>query len=193
MVFAFDGGAARMNLPAQLEWELRGDEVVTWFGRPLPFRYAIKKGWVPFLLGVLWNLALWNTASREALNLEGFFLLHDFDNMPGILSYPMTAVGVFLVTSPLWQYWHALRVCYAVTNQRALILNRRLWGGTESFSPADIGPRIFRWSGKDRGSLLFYFFYDPYDEAAERLYVGFEEISNVREADHFLAVLKKEK
>src|ERR1043165_3181903 len=125
---------------------MRAGEKIQWVGYPIPIKFAIKEGTPSFLFGIPWIAfcAFWESGVIKAGSL--------FMELWGI---PFIIVGLYLLTSPLWEYLRARRTIYVVTNQRLLILNGLLRPSRRSFTPPDIGSVEVDAGHDGIGSIIF--------------------------------------
>src|SRR5262249_18109198 len=89
------------------------DEKVIWSGTPDPASYAMRKGGLPFLFGIVyfgaalyWYIAF-SARSRVPNQLDLSLLL---------FGIAFAALGAGLVLLPVWHYLRARRTIYTLTN-----------------------------------------------------------------------------
>jgi hypothetical protein len=104
---------------------------------------------------------------------------------------PFLAIGFYLVTSPLWQYWKARRTIYVVSDQRLLILDGLLRPSTKSFAPSDIGPLDVDAGYDGSGSIIFSERRTRDGEGGWNVVkIGFIAVPHVREVEEHVVLLK---
>jgi hypothetical protein len=138
-------GALR-NIPDEVEREMRAGEKTQWVGYPIPIKFAIKEGIGGLLFGIPWNafiIFFEFKAPKSAILFMQLWLV------------PFSIVGLYMLTSPLWEYLRARRTIYVVSNQRLLILNGLLRPSRRSFAPPDIGPLEVDVGYDGIGSIIF--------------------------------------
>ncbi len=133
------------ELSNEVKKVLSADETVQWIGSPNPMS-AARKARKESIVGVIWTglIILMYTRFR-AINA------HPAVIMPGDLGRPtsfstfftmilivMMLIGVGIILMPLWRYLKAKNLVYAVTNQRALIINRLSSSDIQSYPPGQI-------------------------------------------------------
>ena len=107
---------------------------------------------------------------------------------------PFVLVGLWLLTSPLWEYWRARRTIYVVSNQRLLILNGLLRPSRRSFAPTDIGSVEVVTGHDGVGSIIFSRERESDGEGGWNVKkIGFKAIPHVREVEEHIVLLKERK
>jgi len=179
-------------LPGQFEARLRGelirDERVIWAAWQR--RERLGQALLPLLIGLTWTLG----GSFLALDcLEGARQLNRQQGRhpePGPRDYVIwiiPAIGLVIMTIPLWVRLIAGRSCYVLTNRRAMILRLGAFGslGVRSFPPNTLREMKREERVDGSGNLIF-------DEVPSSSWdqdgrywfgvrdVGFLNISNVR-------------
>jgi hypothetical protein len=88
----------------------RGERLI-WAGNPVPLRYALGKGGMVALGGILFFgfSIFWVVTAQQA---PGSFFL---------FGVPFVVIGAALVLSPAYYFWHARHVAYVLTDRRAVI------------------------------------------------------------------------
>jgi hypothetical protein len=119
-------------MTTELKWLAPGEDLL-WSGRPHPLRYALRRGWLPFLLG--------------ALMLAG--ALAGKSNLFGVLW------GTVLILSPAWHCVRAVWTTYALTNRRAVIDISGGFSDRAGLSVGDIQSIKVRQSANGSGNILF--------------------------------------
>jgi hypothetical protein len=117
-----------------IQAELRPSERLVWSAAPRPARLARRA--VPLVLfGIPWTAfaVFWVSAASH-------FKMPDFTHGTGffpLFGVPFVLIGLGLLTSPYWAARKAARSAYAVTSERAIILECGVFGGVSirSFLP----------------------------------------------------------
>lgn len=177
---------------SRLERELERGERVVWAVSPSPRAYA-RGSWGVCLFGavfggfaVFWMVMAGFEAwfSGNATGAQGVFAFFP------LCGLPFLAVGVAMLTTPVWMRGRAAKVIYAVTDRRALVITPVTFRGesVRTFLPSQLGSleRVERSDGS--GDLIFT--RDPYmrsdsDGNTTRGYrgVGFIGVGDVRGAE----------
>lgn len=91
---------------------LDSGERLIWSGRPNALRYAINKGMVPSLFGVVFFgfAVFWTYGAAKQSGL--LFMLG------GI---PFLIIGLGFLLTPVWPVFRGARTTYALTNRRAIV------------------------------------------------------------------------
>jgi hypothetical protein len=183
------------ELAARVERELRDGERVVWVGQPRPDLYAKASGCL-VVFGIfftafsgIWLLITFGIGScllgsgGDALEIAGIpFLLF------GLFGLPFLLIGIGLLTAPLWNRKWARRVCYLLTDQRAVTWEPTLFGGVtvRSFSREGLG-RITRYENADgSGSLVFQEYTVSHGEGSTTHRRGFMHIDQVRSVEELI-------
>ena len=103
----------------------------------------------------------------------GFFVL---------FGIPFVIIGLGMLTSPFWMFLKALRTAYAITDRRALTLERGLWGQVvvRSFDPANLAV-LARPSADGSGNLVFRREYRFQGRNGRFVEIGFLAVPDVKE------------
>lgn len=132
---------------ASLDQELAQGERLVWAAQPDPAAYA-RGAWIGVPFGVIFIAfsIFWMTGTTRA-GAPTFFTL---------FGIPFVLIGLGVMTSPLWRRRQARRVIYALTDQRALVIEHRRRGTqVRSFSSAAV-PSINRFERAGGvGDLVF--------------------------------------
>ena len=173
------------SIPDEVVREMRAGEKTQWVGYPIPTKFAIKEGTTTFLFGIPWTafVLFWeyNAIKSGPLIMQ-------------LWGIPFVVIGLYLLTSPLWEFWRARRTIYVVTNQRLLILNGLLRPSRRSFAPADIGSLEVDVGYNGVGSIIFSREPESDGEGGSTVKrIGFKAIPNVREAEDHIVLLKEQK
>ena len=177
------------ELAARVGSELRDGESLVWVGQPRPDLYARASGCLVVFgmfftaFAALWLLVTFGIglflvgAGGNALEFAGVpFLVF------GLFGLPLLLIGVGLLTVPIWNRKWARRICYLLTDQRAITWEPTLFGGVtvRSFSRDGLG-RITRYENADgSGSLVFHEYTVSHGEGSTTHRRGFMHIPNVR-------------
>lgn len=166
------------DLPSQLQSliqaELNEGEKITWVGTPIPRRYGLKSLPMVFF-GIPWTaFALFWMAGAARFKIPDFN--QGFDLFP-LFGIPFVLIGLGMLGSPFWMMRKARNTAYILTNQRAIIFEKKLSMSIRSFEPEQLhNLRRNQWSDGS-GDLLF-----------ERR-MDFDHDGNRRQTDHgFLAI-----
>jgi hypothetical protein len=149
------------DLSNEVQKVLAPNETVQWIGVPNPMS-AARKARKESIVGVIWTgLLIFMYTRFRAVNAQPAVI------MPGDLGGPssfgtlfttilivMMLIGVGIILMPFWRYLKAKNLVYAVTNQRALIINRVSANGVQTYSPGQI--RFVKTSGDQaEGDVIF--------------------------------------
>jgi hypothetical protein len=187
------GGSSLADLPpeaaARVESELREGERLVWVGQPRPDLYAKGSGCL-VVFGIFFAgfSALWLLITLGI----GLFLVGPGGNglriagIPflvfGLFGLPILLIAVGLLTAPFWIKKRARRVCYLLTDQRAITWEPTLFGGVtvRSFNRDGLG-RITRHENADgSGSLVFHEYTVRDSDGSTTHWRGFLHIDKVR-------------
>jgi len=117
--------------------ELKAGEVMRWSAAPSPARLS-RRALPMVLFGVPWTaFALFWIAGASGFKVPDF--RHGFNWFP-LFGLPFILIGFGMLSSPLWIRRQAKQTGYFITNQRALILERKAFGGCRirSFLPSQL-------------------------------------------------------
>jgi hypothetical protein len=187
------GGSSLADLPPEVaacvESELRDGEGLVWVGQPRPDLYAKASGCL-VVFGIFFTgfaaLCLLVTfgigfllvgAGGGGLEIAGIpFLVF------GLFGVPFLLVGVALLTAPIWNRRWARRVCYLLTDQRAITWEPTLLGGVtvRSFSRDWLGSITRHENADGSGSLVFHEYTVSDCDGSTTHRRGFMHIDNVR-------------
>ena len=139
-------------LQARIERRLEKGERLVWYAKPRPSAWFPK--WpVVVSVGIFWCCLLawklWSVLSPSTVPVEGrttivFKVITDAIPFTDRLArstflLPFFAIGIGMILSPLWHWLWSARVIYAVTDRRALYVERL---GTRSIRAANfLAPR----------------------------------------------------
>jgi hypothetical protein len=167
---------------ALVEAELDKGERITWIGRPIAGRMArsaipmVVLG-VPFTaFAVFWMAMASGIAGVAGSGVRLFFVLW------GI---PFVLVGLGMLASPFWMYRKALGTVYAITDRRALIIERGITGRSvvRTFDPAGLGTLSRVQDADGSGSLVFRREFRPAGRRGRFVEIGFLAVPDVREVE----------
>ena len=162
-------GELSPELRARLDRELEKGERVVWSAAPLPRAYA-QGAWALCVFGVVFGgfAVFWMTMAGAAAWFGGAAagsagvnpaVATPFALFP-LCGLPFLAVGVAMMTAPIWMRGRAAKVVYAVTDRRAIVISPQGFKGesVRSFSPTQLGSierveRVERADGS--GNLVF--------------------------------------
>lgn len=147
------------ELSNEVQKVLAPAETVQWIGVPNPMS-AARKARKESVVGVIWTglLAFMYTRTmntpRAVLMPGDLGKPNSFDALFSTVLIAMMLIGVGIILMPLWRYLQAKNLVYAVTNQRALILNRLSANGVQAYAPGQI--RFVNTEGDDtEGDVIF--------------------------------------
>jgi hypothetical protein len=74
-----------------------------------------------------------------------------------LFGLPFLAVGLGMLTSPIWMGRRALRTCYALTNRRVIVWEPGWFGGVQvrSYRPPELGSMTRNQRSDGSGDLIF--------------------------------------
>ena len=169
-------------IPMEVSREMRSREKPLWIGRPIAKKFALEEGWRTFAFGIPWTAAALYMGYQAAQS--GSMMIVAF-------AIPLAAMGVFLLTVPVQEYWRARRTTYVVSNQRLIILNGLWRPSIETFDPSDIGSLDVHAAGDGVGSIIFL---EKREWRAQGGWtmtkIGFKAIAGVAEAKDQILILK---
>ena len=114
--------------------------------------------------------------------------------MISFYSQYLLIIGLYLLTSPLWEYLRARRTIYVVSDQRLLIFNGLLRPSRRSFAPPDIGSVEVDAGYDGIGSIIFSREHKSDGDGGWTVKkIGFKAIPHVREAEELIVRLKERK
>lgn len=163
---------------------MRAGEKTRWVGFPIPTKFAIKQGLPSFILGIPWTafVVFWESAAIKSENL-----------LLTLWGIPFSAIGLYLLTTPLWEYLRARRTIYVVSNQRLFILSGLLRTTRRSFAPPDIGSVEVDAGHNGVGSIIFSREREKDGEGGWNVKkIGFIAIPQVREVEGHILLLKEQ-
>jgi hypothetical protein len=184
------------ELASLVDAELAKGETIAWIGQPIPWRFACSS--IPIaLFGVPFTaFAFFWIAGASGFRFPGSSNAFSFFPLFGI---PLVLVGLGMLLSPLWMLYRAGQIVYAVTDRRALVIERSLLGRVtiRSFEPARLTDVTRTQYADGSGNLIFLREYRPdprYGANGRRgrfFEVGFLAIPDVKEAEDRLRELAR--
>jgi len=122
--------------------ELESDESLLWAGKPQPTRMMIPA--LPASgLGIVWTsftvnfiVGWYSFGHRDVSGPSGLFGMHGI--LSSLFFVPFILIGVGMLLSPLWCYVIARNTVYAVTDKRALIIQRKWPHRVETYGQSDM-------------------------------------------------------
>jgi hypothetical protein len=177
MISSGDDTNLLLELRNAIRAELAPGERVAWIGGPRPARW-ICMAVLLVLPGIPWTAFFLYTVctawERSAWHVAGTFL-----------SIFFVAIGLFLLSSPIWLRRYALRTAYVVTDRRVVIFTGRFTGiHARSFPPESLTSlECYEYRG-GAGHLVFA--RDLHEDDFGNFYwdaVGFEALADVRAAE----------
>jgi PH (Pleckstrin Homology) domain-containing protein len=121
--------------------ELQSGESLFWTGTADPARAALSAlpamiFGIPFAgFALFWINGAYQATSHISKSADAFS--KGFAVFP-IFGLPFLAIGLGIVSSPLWAYLKGRSTVYAVTNQRVMVITGSGTRSVKSFTPADI-------------------------------------------------------
>jgi hypothetical protein len=171
--------------------ELAKGERIVWVGQPIPFRLAlsgvpIALFGIPFTLMALFCIGVaGGIGGQGPVSPPPFFLL---------VGIPFVLVGLSLLLSPFWMYLKASRTVYAITDRRALSIERDILGRVvvRSFEPQNLAVLSRTQRADGSGNLVFQREYRREGQQGRFVDIGFFAIPNVKEVeDHIRELARK--
>lgn len=158
------------DIAARLVSELRPDERLVWFGRPVP--HAQARMWAIVRAGGLVPVVI------------GLPLLFVFP--PAALVF--LPVGWFFWMVPRWIRQQAGKTFYLLTDQRAITWEPTLFGGitVQSFTRDGLARMMRHENADGSGSLVFREDFLLDDDGTSTRYRGFLNIARVREVEELV-------
>lgn len=139
-----------------LHEELAAGERVVWYGQPAPTSRALRSAGT-FLFGIpffsfaaffWWGAMFGGDAARHAAD--------SFDLFGFLWGSIFVLAGTAMLLAPFWEWWVARHTLYAVTDRRALVIERPLGRSTvQGFSGDRLTDAIRREDILGRGELIF--------------------------------------
>ena len=134
--------------------ELKAGEVMRWSAAPSPARLSRRS--LPLVLfGIPWTaFALFWVAGASGFKVPDFS--HGAGFFP-LFGLPFIVIGIGMLSSPYWIRRQAKQTGYFITNQRALILERKLFGrfNIRSFLPSQLDSLERNQLSDGSGDIIF--------------------------------------
>ena len=151
------------DLDSMVRGELAGDEKLVWVGQPLPGRMTMAA--IPisifgiFFTGfaIVWMVMALAIAGGGMVAVTGRPAFGLGGGVFALFGLPFLAVGLGMLTSPIWAGRRALRTCYALTDRRVIVWNPGWFGGVQvrSYRPQELGSITRNQRGDGSGDLIF--------------------------------------
>lgn len=192
----FESGGATLALEDNgLKKELRAGERVLWSGRPFPARVMLSTfaiwffaiPWTAFAL--FWEtmaLSPWfaESGSRGAPKAFefGFAIVFPLFGLPFVL------IGLGMMAAPFYAYRKAQRTVFAITSERALIMDGGARGEVKTFPLAQMSGEVRKSVRSDGSGSLYFSFQKRIDGDGDRVTdrKGFECVADVNEVERKL-------
>lgn len=138
-------------LKTLLRAELEPGEPLVWLAQPIPRRFSGASR--PLVLfGIPWTaFALFWMASAAGFawpRMDGPASFFPWFGLPFVL------IGLWMLSSPWWMRRRALRIAYAITDRRVLILEHGRTQSVSSYRPAQLGTLHRRQHEDGSGDLV---------------------------------------
>lgn len=177
--------------------QLQPGEQLLWSGQGKPVRLAIQGlpaalFGVPFTaFAVFW---MWMAAGQRVPDLSGG-RFQDYFFLWGV---PFVLVGLRMLLAPLWLYWKASRVIYAVSDRRALVITTAWRKTVQSFGPGELGQIERKELADGCGDLVFVATQPEQtgwrsQRSPGRVAAGFFGIAEARRVEQLLVGLSRKK
>lgn len=135
---------------------ISGQETIRWVGTPDPI-HAIRKTWIVSIIGLIFGGFVYFIFSNiMAINSRGPFPMQPSSNFKLFASLILIVFIVVIlrfVFAPLWEFLVAKGKVYAITDQRALIIEQFPSDNETSYYPNDI--KYVQIRGKGIGDIIF--------------------------------------
>ncbi len=137
--------------------ELHSGEQLVWAGRPIPMRLAVKS--LPrVFVGLVWSAFIYffftqvSSMSRRSSfgRMAGGNVLGIFYILLGLFAL----LGVAMILSPLWEYIKASRKVYALSDRRAILIDRWPTASVCSYALKDMR-QVERRGDDQQGDIIF--------------------------------------
>ncbi len=166
------------EMQRRVQAELKPGEFLKWSAQPDPKRYA-KSGMLIWIFFIPWTaFALFWMAAASGFQMPSFD--HGWSFFP-LFGLPFVLIGIGGLSSPLWKRNEAKFMVYAITDQRAFIIQGKKTIKVLTYSPSDINA-IERSERKDGSGDLFFHSRTRRDSDGDMQTDrhGFIAVSNVR-------------
>lgn len=186
--------SSRMAVESVLQ---RGERLL-WVGRPIPWRLALN-GLPRAGFGLLWTAVVaLMFVQAGGMSQKSSFSSGSFTSPLGIIQLVQglfLLFGMATILSPVWEYLKATRKVYALTDQRAILLDRFPATAVRSYTLRDLR-QVERRGTDDQGDVIF-----AQETRVERyrgrrtssrvIPIGFLAIANPREVETLLLDLQR--
>jgi hypothetical protein len=172
------------EIQQQLQGEMRAGEKQIWAAQPLPGLYRLQSiGF--FIFGLPWTaFAIFWVVSAAGITSHG---LSGFGFFP-LFGVPFVLIGFAMLSSPFWLGKIASRTVYAITNQRAIVMTAKAFGGLtiQSFEPQRLTSITRNQRADGSGNLVFEQFTQRVGTGTTTVRRGFIGIENVRQVEDLI-------
>ena len=135
---------------------LSGQETIRWVGAPDPL-HAIRRTWFVSLIGLVFGgFVYFIFSNMMAFNTRGPFTMQpssSFKLFASAILLVFIVVILRFVFAPLWEFLVAKGKVYAITDQRAIIIEQFPSDKQITYYPGDI--KFVQIRGKDIGDIVF--------------------------------------
>ena len=173
------------DLASMVQGELTDGEKLVWTGRPLVGRIVLMA--LPlFLFGIPFTAfaVVWMGGAGWMGGQVG-----RGGSWFALFGLPFVMVGLALVGSPVWYGYKASKMCYALTDRRAIIWEPIIFGGLQirSYVANALGSMVRNQRGDGSGDLIFEEIV-RYSNKGRRSVTqrGFLAINDVRDVDNLI-------
>jgi hypothetical protein len=136
------------------EAALSAGERLYWVGRPNPLR-SMRSNLVQPFFGLVWMAVVYFMFTKFSSFNSGFhFSNSGFTLIFQLVFFIFLLAGLRMVFSPVWNYFKARSTVYAVTDERAMIINRLPVQSVRSYSARNI-QKVERRGSDDEGDVIF--------------------------------------
>lgn len=170
------------DLSAMIDAELAKGERLDWIGRPIPWLRARSS-----LGSTVFGLLFTGFAFYWVSSAGGFGGRGGFPRPPGggafaLVGIPFVLVGLGMTLSPLGMFYKAMHTAYAITDRRALTIERNLLGRVvvRSFSPESLATITRNQHADGSGDLVFRREYRPSGRRGQFIDIGFLGVPDVK-------------
>lgn len=174
-----------------LQEELRPSEHIVWSSSPKPSR-MMKKTIPIVLFGIPWTaFSLFWIAGASGFEAPNFN--HGFGLFP-LFGLPFVLIGFGMLSSPYWAARKAAASAYAITNERAILIESNLFGGVtvRSFLPHQLfDVRRVQFSDGSGDLILDRKITTDNDGSRSTTAIGFFGIQDVKQVESLILALAK--
>lgn len=152
-----------MNLPDPnveqlVQPELMTGEKLLWAGKPSPWRHALLNISLPIFGLVLTAFGIFIYSQFTAQVLRSTSLGRPsstgFSTMFQFIIFIFIGAGIGMSLSPIWRFIKALSLVYAITDQRALLIEKFPVNAVRAYSASDMSG-LQRKGNEAQGDLIF--------------------------------------